>query len=129
MPESPPYIQLVISGSILYFRDSHPFWRLEKDIIEFILPKKTDARDIRKVIETVTLRGTWYDDYGQVGDGMKSVQRMNIVRTASKNVRKYHYLLWNNEPFKVWFRDLKFDKVSGEGDAVTYSIEMVVVDK
>lgn len=129
MPESPPYIQLIISGSTLYFRDSHPFWRLEKDIIQFILPKKTDARDILKVTETITLRGVWHDDYGQVGDGRTAINRMNIVRTAAKNIRKYQYLIWDTETFKVWFRDLKFEKKSGEGDAITYSIEMVVVDK
>jgi hypothetical protein len=54
---------------------------------------------------------------------------MNIVRLASKNLRKYHYLLWSTETFKVWFRDVKLEKVSGEGDAISYTLEMVVVDK
>jgi hypothetical protein len=96
---------------------------------------KTDARDIMRITETITLKGIWYDDVGQytksglVGDGKTAYQRMTIVKLAAKDLRKSQYLLWKNLPFKVWFKDMKFDKDSGEGDAINYSITMVVVDK
>lgn len=130
-----PYIQLIIGGNTLYFRDTQPVWRLEKDIIQFILPKKTDARDIMRVTETITLHGFWHDDTGKkndmgdTGDGKTSIARMQIVRAASKTTRKSYTLLWNGELFKVWFKTGKFDKIAGQGDAIEYTIEMVVVDK
>jgi len=122
-------IQLIIGGNTLYFPDAHIIWRLEKNIIQFILPMKTDARDIKRSAETFVLKGDFQDDYGQYGDGFTAIDKMELIRTTAKQKRKYHYLVWKGKSFKVWFKSVNFDKAAGEGDSITYTLSMVAVDK